>query len=392
MRGWVLGLVVLVSAVGSRTTAETYPPESVTVCATTELADAVVTGTFESADARDDPTVLARFQVNSVLAGELEAGARIVVIVPRGSIPTGGEPATCVLFLRRADSTSDERWRTVAGSLGVRPVRDSASKRFYEEGVRAFRGCELASVDGRREHLSLLVSRMAETDGAVAWDAAIDFARHSELQKGLTDPQIGAIRRAFDASPRDTKQKRALARALGATESPAVVGSLLDALADTDSVSMREEIGGALLRTGRAHAATGIRERLPGAEPPARCHLLSALGHVGGVEDIDTARTHVRDAACDVRIQAAHALGRIARHCREQRTADALPGTAELVAALETATDRNEKVACLWALAQLDHPDAVRALDRARTESPDPLVRRYAKRFRKQPRQSLILR
>jgi HEAT repeat protein len=93
-----------------------------------------------------------------------------------------------------------------------------------------------------------------------------------------------------------------------------------------------------------------------------------------------------------VRTEAAQAVGLLARVARE-RDPEARPaGRAELegIAAAEAA-GANEARAALWALAQLDDPEAWAALRRLAAEDPREGVRRDAERFLKSPRQSLIL-
>ena len=132
--------------------------------------------------------------------------------------------------------------------------------------------------------------------------------------------------------------------------------------------------------------------------------FLVALGVVGTKESVPAVRSCLGDEEVVVRVEAAHALGLIARTVRAAGGATdgatvlatdgeaGVDGCEDLVHIAAHAKSDDELRAALWALAQLDTRDAWSALravvaDDKRTD----LARRTAAEYLARPRVSLVL-
>ena len=197
---------------------------------------------------------------------------------------------------------------------------------------------------------------------------------------------------AFRRQPVGKETKRALALAVAATGDPLASRVLVDALDDPRGRLVRGAVGEALRRLRDPGAAGLLLARLEEAGPAKRADLLQVLGAVGAVEGAGAARKHLSDADPGVRVEAAHALGLLARAAREADPGARTAGRAELAAlASAEGAAESEARAALWALGQLDEEEAWAALRSLAAGDPRDGVRRYAARILRNPRQSLIL-
>jgi HEAT repeat protein len=146
-------------------------------------------------------------------------------------------------------------------------------------------------------------------------------------------------------------------------------------------------------RTSRAARSGGRCRRRSRSSPTAsKADLLLVLGSVGAAESVDVARACVSSKSVEVRLEAAHALGRIARTVREAKPDAKVSGATDLEGMLASAKDRKSQQAALWALAQLQDPEAVALLTKLAKDDEREFVRTWAGRYRARPRLSLILR
>ena len=101
----------------------------------------------------------------------------------------------------------------------------------------------------------------------------------------------------------------------------------------------------------------------------------------------------------DVRVEAAHSLGLLARVVRAPRPGADPEAPREklgdalnpLTAAVAVARTEHEKRALVWALAQIDVADSWAALRALRDEAADARVREIAAQYLSHPRVELIL-
>jgi HEAT repeat protein len=171
---------------------------------------------------------------------------------------------------------------------------------------------------------------------------------------------------------------------------------LVQSLLLPDAARIRGSVAEALRRMDAPTAEPSLVAALADANPAQRCALLGALGIVGGAASAPAVKPLLADADGGVRIEAAAALGGLARNARA-KSADARIGAADVLAArvigkAADALPENEMRAVIWALAQLDEPRAFDALRKIAADASRGAMSGYAARLLARPRQSLILR
>jgi HEAT repeat protein len=154
---------------------------------------------------------------------------------------------------------------------------------------------------------------------------------------------------------------------------------------------IRPTVVEALRRLGDERVPDRIALALTDADEEQRVSLLTAIGQLDAAAAASPGRRYLADPSPRVRTVAAQALGLGARTMRRAGP-DAEPeGRRELEILLRDARSENEIKAALWALAQLDQPEAWAVVRKAAVEDEREFARRYASRYLKFPRQRLIL-
>jgi HEAT repeat protein len=249
---------------------------------------------------------------------------------------------------------------------------------------------------GREADLSayrtLLLGWLSDPEPGVVWSAAMDFTRRRDLHAELTDEERKQVLSAFVAHPFGKASKDALVMAVAAAKPTGAGEALVTALLSPGGRSIRGTVADALVEIGDGTVPGRIAAALPEAPARAQADLLQVLGAVGGAESVDVARAYVTNGTAEVRVEAAHALGRIARSVREEKPDAVVAGRTDLTGLLAMAKDARSQQAALWALAQLQDPDAVALLTKLAAEDDRDFVKTWAKRYRDRPRLSLILR
>jgi HEAT repeat protein len=371
--------------------AETHAPHTLTLGYLTEHADLVVTltaGTERAIDAHRRRVV---FAVGEVLRGRLEgATLEIERHASEPEYPVGGR---YLAFLRRHKRDDGTAWRPLTRTFAMRPLLEAGPEARFPGIVR-----DLASTLGEGPEVreparlrALLVKGMAELDAGIAWSSAMDFVRHRELHEGLSVEQRITILDAYRRRPIGKMTKRALAYAVAATRAREAGDLLLKSLRDRNAGLVRGAVAEALRRLADPTVPGKVVEQLKGADAEGRVHLLTVLGKLGAKEGVDAAVAHLEDPAPRVRLVAAHTLGLTARALHADDPTVEVGGLEKLKTWLAAATGENEIRACLWALTQLDDPEAYDVVRAARDDQRE-LVRRYAESCLRFPRQALILR
>jgi len=391
-------LLVLALAL-PRALAETHDPRTITLGWMTENADAVVLGRaaeerlLDARGARRELDLL----VDEGLRGPVAAGTTVVIVHDgRGEDAPWKAGAVHLAFLRSVPVPpgAPARWAPVSGAFAVRAIpAEGPEARFPAEArvLASFLDGEgrVAKPDALREHL---VAGMEDEDPGFAWCAATDFVRQEFLHAGLTAEQGARILSAFRRLPVGKATKEALALAVSCTRDPAAARTLVEALDDPRARLVRVAVGEALRRTASPGTATLVAAGLAEAAPAKRADLLRVLGLAGALDGAPVARERLADASPEVRTEAAQALGLLARAAREKDPGARPAGRAELERVVSAAAAApNEARAALWALAQLDDPEAWAVLRRLAAEDPREDVRKHAERFLRSPRQALIL-
>lgn len=366
--------------------AESHDASTVALGYLTEHADLAVVAT---AGPETRPGRVA-FTVADVLRGTVNDAA--IVVSRRDGEATYPVGTRYLAFLRR----DGESWRPLSRTFGMRIARETGPESRFPGIVRAIAATlgENRAVAAPERLRALLVQWMADADPGIALSAALDFDRHDALHAGLTEEQRARILDAYRRCPVGKDTKRALAHAVAATADPAAAALLVSSLKDPRAREIRIAVGAALRRLADPAASRLLIEFLKTARPVQRADTLTVLGFLGTKEAALAARDHLGDAARDVRVTAAHVLGLAARalRTRESETKVDIAGQAQLEKLLANAVHENEMRAALWALAQLDRPAAYDVLRKAAQDDPRATVRRYAARYLKAPRQSLLLR
>jgi len=382
MRNTALALLLTSVAVF----AESHAAYTVTLGYLTEHSDLVVVATA-GPEARPGRVA---FTVTGVLRGALDGAA--IVVARRDGEAAYAVGTRILAFLRR----DGDIWRPLSRTFGMRPVPDDGPASRFPGIVRAIagtlgEGLEVAAPDGLR---TLLVAGMADPDAGIAWSAAMDFVRHESLHAALTAEQRTRILDAYRGRPVGKDTKHALAHAVAVTKDPGAAELLISSLRDPRAREIRVAVGAALRRLADPAASRHVVEFLKTARPAQRADGLTVLGFLGTKEAALAARDHLGDAVREVRVTAAHVLGLAARalRARDPEADVAIDGQDRLEQLLKNAAHENEMRAALWALAQLDRPAAYDVLRAAAANDPRETVRRYAARYLRRPRQSLLLR
>jgi hypothetical protein len=390
MRKILILAAVLISAALAR--AETIDEQQATLGWQAENAPVIARVMHQSDGSFEGDSISATFEVLETLRGDVAVSAAIVVAHHDGGHGTpwvdGGEH---LVFLRRA---GDGRYVSVSGTLGIRAIPAKGVERRFAPIVAEHLSTldEAGDVREPERLRELLVAWMGDADPGVVWSAATDFHRHGELHDGLSVQQRAAILDAYRSHPTGKMSKRALAHAVADARTPGAADALLDTLELPGARPLRGDVADALAALGAPDAVLLTLARFEGAAAPVREHLLVVLGALGSAGGAPEVRARLSDDDAGVRAQAAHALGLIARAVRAADADARVEGRSELVALIATARTANERKAGTWALAQLDTPEAYAQLRRLAADDPREDVRRYAARYLRQPRVSLILR
>ena len=384
-----LAVLLLASTVA---VAETIDEQQATLGWQAEHAELIARVRHLQDEPGDGDSLLATFAVLETLRGDAVVDAEIVVAHHDGGHGTpwidGGEH---LVFLRPA---AGGRFTAVSGTLGIRAIPDDSPERRFP-GIVASHIATLDDAGDVRDPdrlRELLVSWMGDADPGVVWSAATDFHRHAALHEGLAPQQRAAILDAYRRHPIGKMSKRALMRAVADAQAPGSADALLDTLAQDGARPLRGDVAEAVAALHDESAVARTIARFAGADAALREHLLVVLGALGEVEGVDIVRARLADDDAAVRVQAAHALGLIARTVRSLGPEQRIEGRTQLIALLATARTPNEQKAGTWALAQLDEPEAYAHLRRLASDDPREDVRRFAARYLRQPRVSLILR
>ncbi len=377
--------------------AESRDPRTVALGWLTENADAVVLGpVVQEARLPGSRVVEAEVRADETIRGAGEAGATLTVACEdhgEGLPWVAGDRRLWFLRALPAAPGGPKRWTPLSGPFGVRAVPAEGPAARLPGLVRALAATlgEGGEVRDPAALRALLVRWIEDDDPGVAWTGATDLVRHAELHGDLSPEERNRIVAAFRRCPVGKDTKRVLAEATAVTRDPAAAAALVDALREPGARDIRGAVGDALRRLGDPSATRRILDRLEGADAPRRADLLEVLGALGAVEAAEAVRRAVEDPVAAVRVEAAHALGLLARAAREGEPSARVGGRERLERMLAGARAENEVRASLWALAQLDEPEAWAALRRA-VQDDRETVRRYAERYLRTPRQSLILR
>jgi len=391
----LVAAVVLTAAIAPAL-AERHPEHMIALGYQTEHAD-VVALARAGAEAVDEDagTITASFEVEQAIRGDAVSGARLTVVrrdVGHGTSWTDGD--LYLVFLRAAP---DGRYESLSGVFGIRPVTaGTPSARFPAIAGRIAAtlgdGAEVTDPDTLR---TLLARWATDRDDGIAASAALDLVRHEELLPGLDDEQRFALVQSFrKRSPGRARRQIALAAAAGRHIDAA--SALVDGLLEPGARADRGGLADALSRLGDPRAEDRILTRLAPSNAEQRSNLLTALGRIGGDRSVNAIQALLEDADPGVRVEAAHALGNVARNIHRASPGEPVSGRAELIALLDAAEAKegakNEVRAAIWALAQLDDPQAFDALRTiAASTERSAAVRAYAKRILERPRVMLVL-
>jgi HEAT repeat protein len=380
-------IAVLLGSLTSVALAESHDASTITLGYLTEHSDAVAVLT---AGAESAPGQVI-FTVGSVLRGRIDgATVEIARSADEPQYPVGQR---YLAFLTRVVTDDGAYWRPATRTFGMRELPEKGPETRFPEIVGRIAGTlgegnEVREPDRLR---SILVSLMDDADPGIAWSGALDFVRHHELHEGLSEAERATILAAYRRQPIGKATKGALAYAVAATRDPAAGTVLLDSMAAKGASRIRTAVGEALRRLADPAVPAELSKRIDKAEGEGRADLLIVLGGMETPEGVESAARHLDDETRVVRLAAAHTLGLSARALHAGKPAAEVPGLDKLRLWLENVRSENEIRACLWAIAQLDRPEAYDVLRNALTD-PREDVRRFASQYLKQPRQSLLLR
>jgi hypothetical protein len=378
---------------GGAARAESHDAATVALGWQTENADVVAVAvlTGETLDAASGERA-ADFRVDRTIKGDAAVGAALhVAHAGRGAESALHVGAPHLVFLRRAGVAD---FAPISGAFSMRPLDPDTPAARFPDLVAAMR----AALDSKDASVlrTLLVQWMEDADPGVAWSAATDFVRHVELHASLPAADGARIVAAFRRQPVGKTTKDALAFAVAATRSPEAASALVESLLLPDASRIRGAVAEALRESDDPTAEPALVAALVDATPAQRCALLGALGTVGATGAAPAVTALLADGDGSVRVEAAAALGGMARNARAKDpqarlgVADAL--TSRISGKAAETLPENEFRAVLWALAQLDEVPAFDALRKIAASSAREAVRDYAARLLARPRQSLVLR
>ncbi|MEN8150304.1 MAG: HEAT repeat domain-containing protein [Planctomycetota bacterium] len=373
--------------------ASSHARESLALGYQTEHADLVAMARLVSVAEDEAGDLRVVFSVTENIRGDATTGTSLVVAYPdTDHTPPWRAGRNHLLFLARRGS--GDVYRALTGPTSIRAIPEEGAIARLPGMVRRI-AATLADGDrpADREALQgLLVEWMQDPEPGVAWSAATDFVRRGDLHHGLNGARRAKVLAAFLAHPFGKASKDALAMAVAAARPKGAGEALVSVLDGKAGRTIRGTIGEALAVLKDPAVPGLIAKRLETAEAAARAGLVQVLGAVGGGESVAVARKFVADASAEVRVEAAHALGRIARSVRTAKPDAKVAGTTDLEGMLAAAEDPRERQAALWALAQLQDPEAVALLTKLARDDERKDVRRWAARYRERPRLTLILR
>ncbi len=396
----LLGPLVVVAAAALAARGESVDLDSITLGAMTERADLVVVADATAATTTGDVQTWT-FHVTEALRA---AAARVDVRVVLPAGPRAGSAANAVrpgashlLFLV---SASDGAYRPIAVPWGLRDATDGAVRPMIDY---ARRYAAALGPDGAVAHpvdlLALLVESVASPSAGIPACAGRDLVRHQELAEKLTPAERQTVDAALARPRKGDLDLAGIIDAAGVAGTSASDELLVARLVDPATRNLRLNATAALHRHAGPALVLLLAARLVGATPQQRADLVNALGRLELREASPQLTASLRDDATDVRVEAAHSLGLLARAVRAPRPGADVeaprPKLDEalrpLLAAVDAAKTDAEKKSALWALAQLDTADAWSALKRLRDESPDERVRSVAAQYVLHPRVELIL-
>jgi HEAT repeat protein len=391
MRSKLLATVLLLCGAAA-VRAETIASDCVALGRQTELSSVVVVATVEDETARGDGTREARLRVDEPLRGAALAGATLrVVAADHGHGAPWKVGSRCLAFLQEAPGTT---FRLVSGSFGIRAIPAEGPEARFPEIVRRIAATldDKGDVKDAETLRTSLVGWLEDADPGIAWSAATDLVRRQELVAALTEAERVRIRAAYVRCPIGKTTKEALAFAVAAARPPRAAETLVATLVMPEARQVRGAVAEALRRLRDPETEALLDARLSAADAPSRRNLLVALGAVGGQGAVAAARRSLADDDAAVRAEAARALGLVARTVRDADAAARVEGREDLAHVVATAKSVDERRAALWALAQLNQPEAWAELRRAAADETLPeAARAEAARFLKAPRVSLIL-
>jgi hypothetical protein len=386
---------VLLALAAASASAESVDVDSVTIGAMLERSDVVVVADAAAAVAADGRTWT--FRVTETLRASEPPGE--VRVVLRGSDASAAvrPGASHLLFLTAATGGA---YRPTAVPWGVRDAADGAVKPLVEYARRyaAALGPD-AAVAKPADLAALLVESLASPSSGVPACAGRDLVRHQELVEKMTPAQRQAVDAALARPRKGDLDLASIIDAAGVAGTSASDEVLVARLVDPSTRHLRLNVTAALHRHARPELVDVLARRLVDATDDQRADVVNALGRL----DLRAASPHLvaalRDASSAVRVEAAHSLGLLARVVRELKPGvdveaprdkldEALKPLVDAVAAAKT---EREKKSELWALAQIDTPDAWTALKTMRDESTDGRVRELAAQYVLRPRVELIL-
>jgi hypothetical protein len=402
--GLVLAAAAFAWAPVSTARAETQEIDAITVGAMTESASIVVVlGAAEAVPASGEGVRSFRFRVEEAIRGG-ERDAVIRVDLPESVALAAAAPGGRFLAFLRA--TPADTFVPVSTPYGFRPLAETGVKPLADY-ARGFAACLAASgeVKDTAAFAELLVAGLESSASGVPFCAGRDLVRHAEVWPALTAPQRDRVAAALAAPRKADDDLTSIILAAGRVGGSATDAALVTRLLDPAVRNLRRHVVEALSNRATPELAATLAARIdafPGdAGAPRRADLANALGRLALRAAEAPLLRLVADDAAEVRLEAAHSLGLLARDVRALR--DAAPGAAEaprvkldtslapIVTAFERATSPHERRALLWAAAQIDIADAWSFLRRTAKEHAEPRVREIAQQYLDRPRVGLLL-
>ncbi len=404
----VLAAAFLAGAPSAPARAETQEIDAITIGSMTESATIVaVVGAAEALPSSVEGVRSFRFRVEETIRGG-ERDSVIRVDLPESAALAASAPGGRFLaFLRAA---AGEAFVPVSAPYGFRPLAESGVKPLADY-ARAFAACLSATgeVAEKPAFAELLVGGIESSASGVPFCAGRDLLRHAEIWPVLTPQQRERVAAAVATPRKADDDLAAIVLAAGRVGGPGADATLVARLLDPASRNLRRHVVEALSNRASPDLAATLSARIeafPGESgAPRRADIANALGRLG-LRGAETPLVRLLgDASPEVRLEAAHSLGLLARDVRAP--ADATPGAAEaprqkldtalapIVAAFDAVTDRAsaeaERRALLWAVAQIDVAEAWAFLRRTAKEHPVPRVRDIAQQYLDRPRVGLLL-
>ncbi len=390
-----LGVATLACALVAEARAEQQSAETVALLWQVERADAIVVASVLSDPPRSESAAReVRLRVTESLRGSLAPGSEALLLLPdhldAPRLPVG----TACICLATVDEGpgAPPRLRPVSGAFSVRELAQGAPESRLPTLVRELVAARELPAPERAAALgALLVTWMEDPDPGIAWSAATDFVSHEELHAALGPEERHRVLQAFRTQPAGRATKGALALAVAAARAPGAAEGLVEALGQPRAREVRSEIAEALRRLAEPSSEGLLLDALRTAPAPAqRCDVLVVLGAVATETSGAPVSELLRAPDTETRTEAARTLGLAARNARERSPEARIRVDAPLIERLGAAEDERETRALLWALAQLDVPEAYEALRAAAVGDAREPVRRWAQSLVERPRRSLF--